>query len=100
MTFQRLPSQCSTNAAPSAGVTPKSKDEPIAQISLALSAKDIWAIGSSFDLGVTPADGAALVEHWDGNRWNVMTAFDTALVGRTWATAFFSNQDIWGVVYT
>lgn len=68
---------------------------------VAFGKDDIWASGSSyFDEGVTPADGAALIEHWDGTAWSIMTAFDEALGGRTWSTAFLSSSDIWGAEYT
>ena len=66
---------------------------------VAFDQEDVWASGSYFHLGVTPADGAALFEHWDGTVWSIRADFDVAMGGRMWATAFLSSNDIWGAEY-
>lgn len=79
---------------------PQSKN-PSASLStvVALSAQEVWASGTYSDPGITPADGAALVEQWDGMAWHIRTDFDTAIGGNMWGTAFLSSSDMWGAEY-
>ena len=56
----------------------------------AVSANDIWAVGSWGQNG-----GQGLIEHWDGTNWSVATVlpFGTLLFG----VAAHSSRDVWAV---
>jgi hypothetical protein len=67
---------------------------------VAFGTEDVWATGMQIYPRGTTSGGSALIEHWDGRTWRIMTDFDTALGGRLWGTAFLSSIDIWGAEYT
>ncbi|HEY7418235.1 MAG TPA: TIR domain-containing protein [Ktedonobacteraceae bacterium] len=63
----------------------------------ALSATDIWAVGSS-----SPVVGSTtimtLIEHWDGANWSIMTSPNaTGTVSELFSAGAASSSDIWAV---
>ena len=64
----------------------------------AVSANDIWAVGSSFTLDSV---GQTLVEHWNGTKWSVIASPNTSgtLTGLSGVTAV-SSTNVWAVGYS
>jgi hypothetical protein len=60
----------------------------------AISGKDIWAVGSA---GTTKFNSAALVEHWNGEKWQVVPTPPIGEDSDLRAVAAFSANDIWAV---
>ena len=62
----------------------------------ALSATDVWAVGS---YGIEGQDGKALAEHWDGASWQQVTmpTPTKAVEVRFYAMAAVSATDVWAV---
>jgi hypothetical protein len=62
----------------------------------ALSASDVWAVGS---YGVGGVDGKALAEHWDGSSWQQVPIPTPARANETHLSALtaVSPTDIWAV---
>ncbi len=84
---------CPGGTRPDAGAAPFKVLTGVA----AVSPNDVWAVGSSF--GGTPSAILTLIEHWNGERWKVVTSPNpggvnfSALNG----VAVVSARDIWAV---
>jgi len=57
----------------------------------AVSATDVWAVGTHFDAAIGGDDG--LIEHWDGSRWNIVPSPASAL--NLTSVAAISASDVW-----
>jgi hypothetical protein len=64
----------------------------------AVSANDIWAVGSSFTLDSV---GQTLVEHWNGKQWSIISSPNTSgtLSGLS-GVAVVSSTNVWAVGYS
>jgi len=64
----------------------------------AVSANDIWAVGSSFTLD---SIGQTLVEHWNGKTWSIIPSPNTSgtLSGLS-GVAVVSSTNVWAVGYS
>ncbi len=67
----------------------------------AISAQDIWAVGSATDNGTGAVQ--TVIEHWDGTQWNLVTSPNppggqVAINGLN-SVAVVSAQDVWAVGY-
>ena len=58
-----------------------------------ISANDAWAVGT---YGTSSTTFAALIEHWDGTRWKVVSNPNVSSPGLTAVTAIATN-DVWSV---
>jgi hypothetical protein len=86
------------NTFPSANLA--SGDSTLGAIT-AVSAGDLWAVGSSFD----GSDRHTLAEHWTGGSWNIvttpdgsqpwsfLTAVDSKGAGNVWAVGFSASDN-------
>ncbi len=59
----------------------------------AVSANDIWAVGTNTNIGTTGVLGS-LIEHWDGRRWR---AIPSTVSGQLHGIAAITSSDIWAV---
>lgn len=63
----------------------------------AVSAKDIWAVGS-YQKGSNPGTSQTLVEQWNGSAWRIVTSPNvTALNNSLSAVTATSAHDLWAV---
>lgn len=61
----------------------------------ARAAKDVWAVGDSSNV---PTQTAALIEHWNGRRWNLVPGPDLAGANSTLlSVSAVSAKDVWAV---
>src|SRR5260221_7788547 len=61
----------------------------------AVSANDIWAVGSS---GSQMGSGQTLIEHWDGTQWSLVQSPSTgSLYNTLTGVAVISANDVWAV---
>ena len=63
---------------------------------VALSATDVWAVGSSSPLAGLTAT-STLVEHWNGSSWSIVASPTPKDGGALNAVTAFSPDDIWAV---
>jgi hypothetical protein len=66
----------------------------------AVSATDIWAVGSTYSyIGAQQLD-QALIEHWDGTKWSIVTGAHPTVHGdRLNGVSALSTNDVWAVGY-
>jgi hypothetical protein len=57
----------------------------------AVSATDVWAVGSHFD--ATIGGSAGLIEHWNGTRWSIVPSPTSA--SNLTSVAVISSSDVW-----
>ena len=64
----------------------------------AVSANDIWSVGSSFTLDSV---GQTLIEHWNGTKWSIVPSANTngTLSGLSGVTVV-SSTNVWAVGYS
>src|SRR6266436_451309 len=60
-----------------------------------VSTNDIWAVGYSFSMGFYHA----LIEHWDGTSWSVVTAPTMRVGNHLQGVAVVSQNNVWAVSY-
>jgi hypothetical protein len=63
-----------------------------------VSAKDVWAVGSSFNASI-PSLSATLTEHWNGTRWSIVKSANTGRddADELTAVACIASSDVWSV---
>ena len=61
----------------------------------AVSTNDVWAVGA-YGNG-SPYNDQALIEHWDGSRWNVQPSPSIGMSNKLQAVAAVSPNDVWAV---
>ncbi len=64
----------------------------------ALSASDIWAVGYANE-NTQGQNGAALIEHWDGTRWKLVSSPLAGSATTLYGVVPVSSTDIWAVGY-
>jgi hypothetical protein len=62
----------------------------------AVAANDIWAVGYT-DSNTALTEHSALIEHWDGHKWSIMTHPASQLNGSLTALAAASANSLWAV---
>ena len=63
------------------------------------SANDIWAVGYTLDHKSNAAK--TLIEHWDGNRWSIVSSPNGSLAENIlYNVAIVSANDIWAIGYS
>ena len=90
--------QWSVIASPNASNTPNYQTHDLLTSVQAVSANDIWAVGSSFTLDSV---GKTLVEHWNGKTWSIIVSPNTSgtLSGLS-GVAVVSSTNAWAVGYS
>src|SRR2546423_882034 len=88
------------------GVVPSPNGDSSSGLSsvAAVSANDIWAVGSS---GSQMGSGQTLIEHWNGTQWSVvkspstgsqtnnLTSVAAISANDVWAVGFHANSSLW-----
>ncbi len=78
---------------------PTGRDRGLLQGIVAISPKDVWAVGSS----VLLADGSnrTLAEHWNGKKWKVVPTVEPVGVSSSYlqSVTAVSADDVWAVGY-
>ncbi|MEO8973174.1 MAG: hypothetical protein ABI406_16440, partial [Ktedonobacteraceae bacterium] len=64
----------------------------------ALSQNDVWAVGISLDISTDT--GKALLEHWDGTHWNVISSPDAGASNVLMQVTAISANNVWAVGYS
>lgn len=72
-----------------------SNDSDILQAVAAISASNVWAVGSYGD--DTGLNTKTLIVHWNGSAWSVVPSPNPSLVQNLYGIAVVSASDIWAV---
>jgi len=62
----------------------------------AVSSSDVWAVGIVVPSS-NPLQQHPLSEHWDGNRWTIVSVQEAAPMGGFFGLTSTSEQDLWAV---
>jgi hypothetical protein len=73
--------------------TPRAASLPFLYSVAAVASDDVWAVGSDFDGG----DLEALVEHWDGARWEIVPTPPLVGLSSLFAVDAVAPDDVWAV---
>ncbi len=78
---------------------PTGRDRGLLQDIVAISPKDVWAVGSS----ISTSDGSnrTLAEHWNGKKWKIFPTAEPAGVSSSYlqSVTAISTDDVWAVGY-
>jgi hypothetical protein len=61
---------------------------------VAVASNDVWAVGSS---DAKALENQALIEHWDGRQWKLVSSPALAPRASLWGVAGDSSNDVWAV---